>query len=56
MLESFKAFNINAVSNFLYLITSNYWFLLLIAGVIGVIVLSLKEEIDTSYDDSQSVL
>lgn len=30
MLDSFIAFNINGISNFIYMITSNLWFLLLL--------------------------
>ena len=48
MWESFVAFNVNAVSNFLYMLTSNFWFAFLLIGVIGTIVLNLKEEIDSS--------
>lgn len=47
MLDSFIAFNINGISNFIYMITSNLWFLLLLVGVVGTIVLLLKEEVDT---------
>ena len=34
MLDSFIAFNINGISNFIYMITSNLWFLLLLVGVV----------------------
>jgi len=56
MWESFKAFNINAISNFLYILSTNYWFSLLLIGVVGTILLFLKEEIDTSTRGEQNVL
>lgn len=56
MWESFKAFNINGINNFLYIITSNFWFFLIIIGVIGTIILLLKEEIDTSVREEQNII
>lgn len=56
MWESFRAFNINATNNFLYMLTSNFWFLFLLVGVIGTIILLLKEQIDTSARDEQNII
>lgn len=56
MWDSFKAFNINATNNFLYMLTSNFWFLFLFVAVIGTIVLLMKEEIDTSVRDEQNII
>ena len=53
MLDSFIAFNINGISNFIYMITSNLWFLLLLVGVVGTIVLLLKEEVDTAVREER---
>lgn len=55
-MKSFIAFNLNAISNFLYILTSNVFFIMLIIGVIGTIVLLLKEEIDTSVREEQNIL
>lgn len=56
MLNSFFAFHVNAVSHFVYMISSNLWFLLLLVGVIGTIILLLKEEIDTSIREEQNII
>ena len=44
-MKSFLAFNQNAVSNFLYLLSSNGFSFLLVFGVLGTILLLLKEEV-----------
>ena len=56
MIHSFITFNINALTNFLYMIMNNAWFLLLIFSVIGTIALRLKEEVDTSVRNEQNIL
>lgn len=55
-MNSFIAFNINAVNNFIYILTSNLWFFLIIIGVIGTIALQLKEEIDDSVREEQNII
>ena len=56
MWSSFVAFNINAANNFLYMLTSNFCFFFLLVGVIGTIVLQMKEEIDLSVNEEQNIL
>ena len=56
MLESFKAFNLNAINYFIYTLTSNFWFFLIIIGLIGTIILMLKEEIDTAIREEQNII
>ena len=56
MWQSFLAFNQNAVSNFIYLMTSNVWFMLLLIGMAGTVFLQLKDEIDKSVNDTQRIL
>jgi len=56
MWQSFRAFNINAINNFIYIITSNLWFFLIIIGVIGTIILLLKEEVDISVKEEQNII
>ena len=56
MWESFKAFNINAINHFIYIVTSNFWFFLIIIGVIGTIILLLKEEVDSSVREEQNII
>ena len=53
MLDSFLAFHL---SNFIYMISSNLWFLLLLFGVLGTIILLLKEEVDTSIREEQNII
>lgn len=55
-MKSLIAFNINAISNFLYILSSNIFFIMLIISVIGSIVLLLKEEIDDSVREEQNIL
>lgn len=55
-MESFKAFNINAVNHFIYMITANIWFCLIIIGVIGIIFLQLKDEMDSSVREEQNII
>lgn len=56
MLESFLAFNKNAVSNFLYLVSSNSFVFMLIFGVISTIILRLKEEYDIAAGEKHSII
>ncbi len=56
MFESFRAFNVNAANNFLYMLTSNLWIFLIIIGVIGTIVLQIKDEIDSSVREEQNII
>lgn len=56
MLKSFFAFNINAISSFLYMLTSNFWFFLIIIGMLGTVILLLKEEVDTSVREEQNII
>ena len=56
MLESFLAFNQNAFSNFAYMMKSNLWFSLMLVGVIGTIVLLMKEEVDTAVHEEQHIV
>ena len=56
MLKSFIAFNINAGNHFIYMITSNLWFMLLLIGVIGTKILLLKEEVDVAVRNEQNII
>ena len=56
VLKSFVAFNVNAISNLIYVLTSNVWMFLLIAGVIGTIFFLLKEEVDTAVREEQNII
>lgn len=55
-MRDFIAFNINAISYFVYMLITNVWFLLLGVGATGTIILRLKEEIDTSVREEQNII
>lgn len=56
MLEQFWAFNKNAAYNFIYMLTSNFWFLFLLLAVIGTVVLQLMDQIDKSVREEQNII
>ena len=55
-MSDFIVFNINAISNFMYFLFTNIWFLFLGIGTAGTIILRLKEEIDTSVREEQNII
>ena len=55
-LNSFFAFNTNAISNIIYIIQSNIWFIPLIVGNIGVILLNVRAEIDMAVSEEQNII
>lgn len=52
----FFTFNINALSHFTYLLITNIWYLLLVVGTIGTILLNLKEQVDMSIREEQNII
>lgn len=56
MLTSFIAFNVNAVNYFIYLITSDLSLFLVIIACIGTIILKVKNEVDVSNYEEQSII
>lgn len=54
--NAFAAFNVNGITNLLFAIKSNWWFLLISAGAVCSMILSLKEEIETTVTQEQQVL
>ncbi len=55
-MSDFITFHINAVSNFTYFIITNFWLLLLGISTAGIVILRLKEEIDTSVREEQNII
>ena len=55
-MSEFITFNINAFSNFLYILITNIWFLMLGAGAAGTILLRLKDRIDNSIREEQNII
>jgi len=56
IIESLRAFNINAFSYLAYTFSTNLWFVLLAAGALISILLYLKEEVSVTVRDEQQVL
>lgn len=56
MWESFLAFNQNAIYNFAYLVSTNFAILLMLIGVVGIMVMLLKEEVDTAVRDEPNII
>ena len=55
-MSDFIAFHINGLNHFLYMLTSNAWFLLLLTWVTGTIILRVKEEMDESVREEQNMI
>lgn len=56
MFSSFLAFNMNALSNFIYMVTSNGWMFLMIFSLFGTLVLRLKEQVDIASGEEQNII
>ena len=46
IIESFRAFNINSINNLIYILETNFWLILSIVGVIAIVIMNLKEELE----------
>lgn len=56
MAESFRAFNMNAWAHLTYVLSTNAWFLLVLAGLVGNVVMNLMAEVDASYDNTREII
>ena len=56
ILESFQAFNINSFNNLFYMIKTNLWILLAIAGAAIMIILNVMEEIEDVVPEEMDIL
>lgn len=56
IVDAFYAFNVNGFSNLVYIMITNWWFLLIAIGAIASVVLYLHEEISVTVHDEQKVL
>lgn len=56
MKESFIAFHLNAVYSFIFLLADNRSLLILLAGVLGIVFLSLKEASISSFREEQRIM
>ena len=54
--DSFLAFNINAFSNLVYELTTNWCFAVILVAMVITIVLSMKSEVETAVPAEQNAL
>ena len=54
--NSFVAFNVNAANNFMYMLTSNFWFIFLLIAVVGTVILQLKDQVDHEVRKEQNII
>ena len=54
--NSFVAFNVNAANNFMYMLTSNFWFIFLLIAVVGTVILQLKDQVDHAVRKEQNII
>ena len=56
IIESFRAFNINAATNLIYNVKNNLWIILIIVGVIAITAMNLMEEIEDVVPEEHDIL
>lgn len=56
LINSFFAFNVNAGSYLIYALKSNLWLILIGAAAAASIILSLREEIESTVTEEQRIL
>ena len=56
IIESFRAFNINSINNLIYILETNFWLILSIVGVIAIVIMNLKEELQDYVTEEQNII
>ena len=56
IIESFRAFNINSINNLIYILETNFWLILSIVGVIAIVIMNLKEELEHYVTGEQNII
>lgn len=56
LMESFKAFNENAVYSLLYIMQNNVWFIVIAIAAFASIFMMLKEELNYSVNEEQNII
>ena len=56
LLDSFKAFNENAVNRIAYSFSTNWWLILFVAAIVVCVILGVKEESQGVYREEQNIL
>ena len=56
IIESFRAFNINSINNLIYILETNFWLILSIVGVVAIVSMNLKEELEDYVTEEQNII
>ena len=56
IIESFRAFNINSINTLIYILETNFWLILSIVGVIAIVIMNLKEELEDYVTEEQNII
>ena len=56
IIESFRAFNINSINNLIYILETNFWLILSIVGVLAIVIMNLKEELEDYVTEEQNII
>lgn len=54
--DAFTAFNINGINNLIYVISTNWWYILIALSAVITVVLFLKAEIEITVHEEQQIL
>lgn len=55
ILESFAAFNRNAFSSLAYIMQTNLWIILSIAGAAAIVVMNIREEVEDYVSEERNI-
>ena len=56
IIDAFTAFNINGINNLIYVISDNWWFVLIAISAVITVALFLKAEIEITVHEEQQIL
>lgn len=56
LLDSFVAFNLNAVNRIAYSFSTNWWLIVFVVAIVICVILGVKEESQTVYREEQNIL
>lgn len=56
MLQSFIAFNVNSFNSVAYIVKTNLWMLMTVIGALTIIAMNLKEEIEDTVTERQTII
>ena len=56
IIECFRAFNVNSFNSLAYMIETNLWMILSIAGAVAIIIMNIKEEVEDYVDEQHPII